>query len=139
GKVSPASSARLFSCALPSEVALKKHMRQVSSITSRFLIVWPFLLPLSYSCCSSRSRGRWIGRSVPSCHKGGTWPPPSSVWSPGGWLTRRPCGPAAVRAELMPDSARQGGGESTCWHSLGTSQRGALALLGSDSVSRRSA
>jgi hypothetical protein len=54
-------------------------------------------------------------------------------------VTRRPCGPAAARAGLRPDSARDGGDESTGWHALGTSQRVALALLGPDSVSSRSA
>jgi hypothetical protein len=68
----------------------------------------------------------------------GRWAPPSSGWSRGEWLPRRPGGREASRGVLAPDSLRYGGDESTYGHSLGISQRVDLALPGWDSVSERS-
>src|ERR671923_963158 len=104
-------------------------MWQVSSITRRFLIVWPFFLPLSSSCWSSGSAGRWIGRSVPSCQKGGTQGHPQSVWLRASPLNRLRCELEANPDGLMLDSIRYAGGESTYSHSIATSQRADLALL----------
>src|ERR687897_1761538 len=101
----------------------------------RFLIVWHFFLPLEYSCWSSGSAGRWIGRSVPSCQKGGTEEHLPSVWRQAAPLTHRPCGLVGALGVLKPDSTQYGGDESTYWYSIGTSQRAALALLEWDSVS----
>src|SRR5918994_3705473 len=104
----------------------------------RFLIVWHFFLPLEYSCCSSGSFGRWIGRSVPSCQKGGcrTSRLPWAVRP--SRQTLQLCGPEAAVDLLKPDSTPDAARESICSHSIGSSQRAGLVLLEWDSVSRRS-
>src|SRR5919108_2314334 len=113
-------------------------MWQVSSITRRFLIVWPFFLPLSSSCWSSGSAGRWIGRSVPSCQQGETQGPPQSVWRRTSPLIRQRCELEVNPDGIMLDSTRDEGGESTYSHSIATSQRADLALLEEDAVSHPS-
>jgi hypothetical protein len=97
-------------------------------------MVWHFFLPLESSCWSSGLAGRWIGRSVPSCQQGGAQAPPSSVRPQAGERTRRPCGLEGALGGLRPDSTRDGGDESTCWCSMGTSPRVVPAPLGWDSV-----
>src|ERR687892_381866 len=104
----------------------------------RFLIVWHFFLPLEYSCWSSGSAGRWIGRSVPSCQKGGTKGPPQAVWLRISPLNRQHCELEANPDGPRLDSTRYAGGESPYAHSIATCQRADLALLESDSVSRTS-
>jgi hypothetical protein len=138
GRVSPASSARLVSCAFPSSVALKKQMCQVSSITRRLLPVCHVFLPREVSGCSAGSVGRWIGRSGPSGPPGGAWARPSFVRLRATRPPRRPYGRGAALEALTPDSAPPGGEASTGWRSLGTSHRVVLGLLGGDAVSRTS-
>ena len=64
------------------------------------------------------------------CQQGGTCASPWSDGSPGVSRTRQPCGPATAPAVRASDAARAGGDESTCSHSIGTSQRAAFCEAG---------
>jgi hypothetical protein len=96
------------------------------------LLLATVILLLVFWIC--RAMDRSLSTIMP---KRGTWARPSSVWSRGGWLTRRRCGQEANLGVLTSDSTLYGEDESNCWHSIGTSQRVVLGLLGWDAVSQR--
>jgi hypothetical protein len=80
----------------------------------------------------------WIGRSVPSCQKGGKEGHPPAVWLRASRLNHQHGALGAALETLRPDSAPYEGDASIYEHSIGTSHRVVRGPLGWGSVSQRS-